>query len=145
MKKALISPLFFPSLFLLAATTSPVLLAADPAGEVPAPSAILSTEQPATPELPSSWKWSLAPLVASQALDIASSYGMRELNPLLAGSQGQFGAKATLIKVGVTAALVGAEYLIAKAHPRAAKIFTGINWSVVALTTGFAAHNVSVH
>src|SRR5258707_15334117 len=31
------------------------------------------------------WAISLAPLFASQALDAASSYGMRELNPVLAG------------------------------------------------------------
>ena len=96
------------------------------------------------PSLARSWKWSLAPLVASQGFDIYSSYGMRELNPVLAGSQGQFGGKAIALKVGLIVALVGVEYLIVKTHPRAAGVFTKINWSGAALTTGFAAHNLTI-
>jgi hypothetical protein len=119
----------------------PFARAADPAGTFPgtaiSPAQEASSRQPS----PASWKWSFAPLVASQGLDIASSYGMRELNPLLAGPQDQFGVKATLLKVGITGALIGVEYLIVKAHPEAARIFTRINWSGAALTTGFAAHN----
>jgi hypothetical protein len=98
---------------------------------------------PKTPSV-ASWKWSLAPLVASQALDIKSSYGMRELNPLLAGSQGQFGAQSTLLKVGATAGLIGIEYLIVKVHPASARIFTKVNWAAAALTAGFAVHNFSI-
>jgi hypothetical protein len=55
------------------------------------------------------WKISLAPVVASQALDVASSYGMRELNPLLAGPDGRFGAQGAGIKLGSTAAILGVE------------------------------------
>lgn len=95
-------------------------------------------------QIPRSWKISLAPLVASQALDVASSYGMRELNPVLAGEDGRFGAKAAAMKLGLTGALMGVEYLIVKAHPGAAKVFTKINWSGAALTTGFAAHNFAI-
>ena len=95
-------------------------------------------------QIPRSWKISLAPLVASQALDVASSYGMRELNPVLAGPDGRFGARAATVKLGVTGALVGIEYLIVKAHPGAARVFTKINWSWAVLTTGFAAHNYAI-
>jgi len=102
--------------------------------EIPAPKAPLAT----------SWKVSLAPLVASQALDITSSYGMRELNPLLAGPQGEFGARSAMLKVGVTAGLIGVEYLIVRAHPGAARMFTKLNWGAAALTTGFAVHNFSI-
>jgi hypothetical protein len=122
----------------------PFARAADPAGAIPGIYLPPAQESSSTRPLPASWKWSFAPLAASQALDIASSYGMRELNPLLAGPQDQFGVKATLLKVGITGALVGAEYLIVKAHPDAAKIFTKINWSGAALTTGFAAHNWTI-
>jgi len=136
----------------------PFARAADPIAELPSAYQLslnayqptLSTYQPGIQEtlpprpISASWKWSLAPLAASQGLDIASSYGMRELNPLLAGPQDQFGVKATLLKVGITGALVGAEYLIVKAHPGVAKIFTKINWSGAALTTGFAAHNWAI-
>src|SRR5262245_11814177 len=75
-----------------------------------------------------SWKRSLLPLVATQGLDVASSYGMRELNPLLAGADGRFGAKATGIKIGATAAAVGIEYLVVKKWPGAARLFSKLNW-----------------
>ncbi len=51
---------------------------------------------------------------------------MRELNPMLAGPRGEFGTKAMLLKAGVTAAFAGVEYLVVKAHPSSARIFTKI-------------------
>jgi hypothetical protein len=94
--------------------------------------------------LPASWKWSLAPVLASQVLDATSSYGMRELNPVLAGSGGRFGMQSTTIKLGVTGALLGVEYLIVRAHPGSARVFTKLNWAVAAVTFGLAAHNYSI-
>jgi hypothetical protein len=91
------------------------------------------------------WAISLAPLFASQALDAASSYGMRELNPLLAGSNGGFGMKATAIKFGVIGALAGAEYVIVRKHPASAKFFTIVNWVTAGGTTGLAVHNYGLH
>jgi hypothetical protein len=91
-----------------------------------------------------SWKTSLIPMVAAQGLDVASSYGMRELNPLLAGSDGRFGGKAAGIKVGTTAAVVGIEYLIVKKWPGAARMFSKLNWGSSVLTGAIAAHNFSI-
>jgi hypothetical protein len=90
------------------------------------------------------WKISLAPVFASQALDVASSYGMREMNPLLAGPDGRFGARGAGIKLGATAAMLGVEYLIVRRHTRVARIFSKVNWSVSIVTTGFAAHNLAI-
>lgn len=90
------------------------------------------------------WKRSLIPLVATQALDIASSYGMRELNPALAGPDGRFGMRAVAIKGGATAAIVGVEYLLAKKYPRAARVMSKLNWSSSALTGAFAVHNFMI-
>ena len=92
----------------------------------------------------SRWKLSLAPVFASQALDVTSSYGMRELNPMLASSDGRFGAKGAGIKLGATAGLLGVEYLLVRKYPRSARVFTKINWSVSIVTTGFAAHNFAI-
>jgi hypothetical protein len=91
------------------------------------------------------WAISLAPLFASQALDAASSYGMRELNPLLASPNGGFGMKATGIKFGVIGALAGVEYLLVKKYPRSAKVFTIVNWTTAGATTGLAVHNYGLH
>jgi len=91
-----------------------------------------------------SWKRSLLPMVATQSLDIVSSYGMRELNPLLAGPDGQFGAKATSIKIATTAAVVGIEYLLVKKWPGAARMFSKLNWGSSVLTGAIAAHNFAI-
>lgn len=94
--------------------------------------------------LPAKWKWSLAPVAASQTLDVTSSFGMRELNPVLAGSDGRFGMRAAGTKLGVTGALLGVEYLIVRGHPRAARVFAPLNWAASAVTFGVAAHNYSI-
>jgi len=91
-----------------------------------------------------SWKISLAPLVGSQALDAASSYGMRELNPLLASPNGGFEGKATAIKLGVTGAMVGVEYLVIRKYPRSAGVISKLNWTTGIVTTGFAIHNFAI-
>ncbi len=83
-------------------------------------------------------------MLASAALDVCSSYGMRELNPVLAGSDGRFGMQSTSIKLGVTGALLGAEYLIVRTHPGSARVFTKLNWAAAAVTFGVAAHNYSI-
>jgi hypothetical protein len=91
-----------------------------------------------------SWERSLIPLLASQSLDAASSYGYRELNPLLADPNGAFGVRATTVKFSVVGALIGVEYILAKKSPQAARLFTKLNWSTAAVTTGLAVHNYVV-
>jgi hypothetical protein len=91
-----------------------------------------------------SWKISLAPLVASQALDASSSYGMRELNPLLSSANGGFEMKGAAIKLGATGAVVGVEYLIVRKYPRSAAIISKLNWTSGIVTTGFAIHNYAI-
>jgi hypothetical protein len=91
-----------------------------------------------------SWERSLIPLVASQSLDAASSYGYRELNPLLASQNGTFGVKATAMKFSVVAGLIGVEYLLVRKSPKAARLFEKLNWSSSLLTTGLAVHNFVV-
>ncbi|MBI2689554.1 MAG: hypothetical protein HYX27_24870, partial [Acidobacteria bacterium] len=54
------------------------------------------------------------------------------------------GAKATGIKMGATAAILGLEYRIARKHPRAARALALVNWSSVVLTSAFATHNFAI-
>ncbi len=91
------------------------------------------------------WAISLAPLFVSQALDSASSYGMQELNPLLASPDGSFGMKATSIKFGVVGALAATEYFVVRKYPRSAKVFTIVNWNAAGATSALAIHNYSLH
>jgi hypothetical protein len=90
------------------------------------------------------WTRSVVGVIASQTLDVVSSYGMLERNPLLASADGGFGPKAASIKFGYTAAAVGVEYLIVKKYPSAARILSKLNWSSAVLTSGLAVHNFAI-
>ena len=90
------------------------------------------------------WKISLIPLAATQALDVSSSFGMRELNPALSGSSGTFGAQSSVIKLGAVAAMIGIEYLLVKKHPSSARILSKMNWTGAAVTGAFALHNFAI-
>ena len=126
--------------------TGPVARAEDasiPAESIAIPAATVSIDQ-ASHQALKAWTRSLAPLVASQALDAASSYGYRELNPMLADNNGDFGMKSTVVKFAVVGALIGAEYLLVRKSPRTGKLFAILNWSGAAVTTGLAVHNYAV-
>jgi hypothetical protein len=90
------------------------------------------------------WKLSIVPLLASQALDVASSHGKFEGNALLASPNGRFGAKASLMKLGVVGAVLGVEYLVIRKNPRAAKMLWKLNWGSSAVTGAVAARNYSI-
>ena len=126
---------------LLIATLSPALRAADN----PLPFATESVDDPAArAKAMHRWEISLAPLVASQTLDVTSSWGMRELNPLLPQPNGGFGAKSAVLKFSVIGALIGVEYIFAKKSPRAARLFEKMNWTGAAITGGLAIHNFAI-
>ena len=91
-----------------------------------------------------SGKISIAPLVASQVLDVTSLYGTREMNPLLASPNGGFEEKGAVIKLGVTWAVVGIEYLIVRKYPRSKRVISKLNWTTGIVTTGFAIHNYAI-
>jgi hypothetical protein len=119
-----------------------LIAAAACAGDLPV--SHLSIEETTRAAALKSWKISLAPLIGSQALDAASSYGMRELNPVLASPNGGFEMKGVSIKLGVTAAAVGIEYLIVRKFPRSARTISKLNWTTGIVTTGFAVHNYAI-
>lgn len=143
---------------ILAATLLPGLapgaLAADFELGVPSPAAVESgssgylrdalRRDTAQASAVQAWKLSLAPVAAAEFLDAYSSRGMRELNPVLAGPNGQFGAKAVLLKTGIAGAFIAAEYLMIRTHPSAAKVFWKINLISAGVTGGVAAHNFSL-
>ena len=124
-------------------TTAIAACAAD-APDTVLPPARQSVEQSVRHSTIKAWEISLVPLVSSQALDAASSYGMRELNPLLASSNGGFERKAASIKLGAAAAIVGVEYLIVRKYPRSTRVISKLNWTSGIVTTGFAVHNFAI-
>ncbi len=48
------------------------------------------------------------------------------------------------MKFGVISGLIGAEYLIVRKYPRAAKAFSVVNWTSAGITTGLAVHNYNL-
>jgi len=60
------------------------------------------------------WWISVPVLVAASALDAHSSWGKPEGNALLRGSGGRFDGKSLSIKLGISAGIVGGEYIVAR-------------------------------
>lgn len=87
------------------------------------------------------WKWSVAALAASTAADCHSSYGMRELNPLLRGSGKRFDAGSVAIKAGIAGAFVLGQRLFLPGRQNGRKRWAALNFSMAATTGGFAARN----
>src|SRR5262245_57490769 len=85
------------------------------------------------------WKWSLAAIAAGNAADMATSMGRYELNPVL--GVGRFGPRATGIKVGLSTATIGLQYLMLRRRPEAARKLSYVNFGMAAATSGAAAYN----
>ena len=85
------------------------------------------------------WKWSIAMLAAANTADAMTSMGRYELNPVLGA--GQFGIRATGVKIGISTATIGVEYLILRRRPEAARKAAWVNFGMAGLTGGIAARN----
>lgn len=95
------------------------------------------------------WILSSLALAGAEVLDLVSSRGARELNPLLSGPSGQFSmGRAAGIKAGAVSAMMG--YQIFRARRSAAKEeevyrpFTVVNSIGAAALAGVAGHNFAI-
>ena len=86
------------------------------------------------------WKWSLAAVAAGNTADLMTSMGRHELNPVL--GIGTFGLRATGIKIGISTATIGMQYLLVRRRPQAARKLAYVNFGMAAATGGAAAYNV---
>lgn len=82
------------------------------------------------------WEASAVTVIASSALDSASSWGRTEENPLLGP---RFDARSEVIKSGIVAAMIGAEWLLRRKIPLRAMAWG--NFGVAGATTGVAIRN----
>ena len=89
------------------------------------------------------WKISIASMLAASAWDAASSMGKVERNPLLAGSDGTFGAKGIGIKFGLAGASLVPQLLLHN-HKKLRKVFAIANFVDAGIFAGVAAHNMGV-
>ncbi len=87
------------------------------------------------------WWASVAAFCAASIVDVHSSWGKPEINPLLRGPNGLFGARAVPIKFGIVGASTAVQWLILRKHPALAKTLAGTNIGGAAVTAGLAARN----
>jgi hypothetical protein len=92
------------------------------------------------------WRASVAALAVANVLDVHSSWGKRELNPMLAGQAGHFGGQGALIKLGLQGGLFGIEWLITRRNPngRLYRALSAINFGASGVIAGTAMHNYQV-
>jgi hypothetical protein len=87
---------------------------------------------------------SLVAFNAANVLDITSSYGKRELNPALSGSNGTFGMGGVGVKVGLTGAVDLVEALWVRRHPERMRTAGFANFIMGGIAGGMAIHNYGV-
>jgi len=85
------------------------------------------------------WRATEAALVAGTAADAASSFGRRELDPVL--GRGTYGARQAVLEFGITGAMLAAQELAVRHKPFFAKRLAFVNLFRTGLFTGFTVHN----
>jgi hypothetical protein len=90
------------------------------------------------------WKWSVVAVVASTAADCHSSFGMRELNPILRGPGGRFGVQSAVLKAGATGVLLLGQKLFLPGRSGRMKGWSTLNFSMAATTGAFAVNNYAI-
>jgi len=88
--------------------------------------------------------WSVVSVAGANALDIYSSYGKRELNPMLQGSDGTFNAASVAIKAGMVSAVEVPQIFLARHSARRMRLFAIANFAMSAALAGIFAHNFTV-
>lgn len=86
------------------------------------------------------WKASVAFYGVATGLDIASSYGHQELNPVFGQ---RFDGRDAALKANVVAGICLAQYVILRKFPerRFAKVFAAMNFGLAGGTTAMAVRN----
>lgn len=97
------------------------------------------------------WYASQASLAAANVLDVHSSWGKYELNPVLKSSDGRFGTKGVLLKAAIVGGLVGYQHLVyhkilrkEEDKKRFIKAATIANFCLTGVFTGVAIHNYQI-
>ncbi len=87
---------------------------------------------------PTLYRWSVAAVVSASAADAATSWGLREGNPVLGT---RFDGRAVSIKAGMlTGSLLMQRWAMTR-HPAMRRVFTWINFGEAGVLGGIAAHN----
>ena len=88
--------------------------------------------------------WSVAALVAANALDVASSWHGREINPVVGGSAGQFGIASVAIKSGLVTTALMIQHISLRHRPERYKQMALTNFVVSGFLGAVAIHNEAI-
>jgi hypothetical protein len=89
------------------------------------------------------WRASQALLAASDAADIASSWGKNEANPLVRSGQ-RFSYGSAAIKLGALAGGLAAQHYIARKYPEEKSLMASVNLAAAGALGVVAARNMQV-
>ncbi len=87
------------------------------------------------------WWASVAALAAASVLDMHSSWSRREINPMLRGPDGRFGARGVAVKSSILGASCGVQWLLLQREPRMGNTLAGMNAGLAAWSATAAARN----
>ena len=90
------------------------------------------------------WRASMLTLAATNAMDIHSSWGKRELNSTLAQSTGRFDGRSALIKLGVMGGVCTVEYLVLHRRPALYRKLAFVNFGDSSVTGAMAMRNYGI-
>ncbi len=102
-----------------------------------------SMTPPTKPSSKKLWWVSVAALAGASVLDARSSWGRHELNPLLQGPNGRFGARSVEIKSAIVGVGLAFQWIALRHHSqKIEKPLSIANLAAAGLTTGAAVHNL---
>jgi hypothetical protein len=87
------------------------------------------------------WLTSITAMNVASLLDARSSWGRVEVNPLLRGSDGRFGAQGLAVKSAVVGGVCLFQWLVLRRHPGAGKPFAAVNAAMTGAFAAAAVHN----
>ena len=84
---------------------------------------------------------SVAAVTAAQTLDMHSSWGKYEANPLLRSPDGRFGVRGVAVKSSIAVGSLGVQTLILRKWPKARKAAVVINFAAAGAISVVAVRN----
>lgn len=92
------------------------------------------------------WRASVAAVAAANLMDAGSSWGKRELNPGLSGSNGRFGGQGAVLKLGMVGGVMGLEWLVLRRQPSAKlrRRLAWVNFGSAGVTGAMAIRNLGI-
>jgi len=91
------------------------------------------------------YRWSVATVVAANAVDVASSWRHPEANPFLAQPGSRFGLSSVALKAGFAGASLVIERFALRSNPKLYKKLAWLNFAIAGGLGFTARHNFSVH